>query len=78
MGIQSGSVEVYGVIADRARTDGWSRCDLDAARDLAERIDYLMAASDDVSSLLDRAAGTSVQSSNQPVPRQSAPTTSLG
>jgi predicted Ser/Thr protein kinase len=52
--------------------------DLDAARDLAERIDYLVAASDDVSSLLHDAGATSLQSNTQALPKKSAPTTSLG
>ena len=51
--------------------------DLEAARELAERMGYLLEASDDVASLLD-ASGTSLQSSNHALPRKSAPTTSLG
>ncbi len=52
--------------------------DLDAARDLAERIDYLVAGSDEVASLLDRDPGSSDQSSTHAVPKKSAPMTSLG
>ncbi|MEI2719603.1 MAG: serine/threonine-protein kinase [Gemmatimonadales bacterium] len=51
--------------------------DLEAARELAERMGYLVDASDDVASLLDR-SGASVQSKSQAFPRKSAPTTSLG
>ena len=52
--------------------------DLDAARDLAERIGYLVDASDDVSSVLQDNGATSLQSRTQALPRKSAPTTSLG
>ena len=51
--------------------------DLEAASELSERMSYLADASDDVASLLGP-SGTSLQSSNQALPRKSAPTTSLG
>jgi hypothetical protein len=49
--------------------------DLDAARELSERIDYLVAGSDEASAALSRG---SRQSSTQPIPNASAPSTSLG
>ncbi len=52
--------------------------DLDAARALSDRIDYLVAASDEVSSLLRDMGASSLQSNTQALPRKSAPTTSLG
>jgi hypothetical protein len=52
--------------------------DLESARELAERIGYLVEASDDVSSSLRTSGATSLQSSTQALPRKSAPTTSLG
>ncbi len=65
------------ISAGRAEA-GSLTADLDAARGLAERIDYLVAAGDDVSSLLDGDDPSSFQSSTRAVPRKSAPTTSLG
>ncbi len=50
--------------------------DLDAARELSTRIDYLMAGADEVAELLGDSG--SRQSSTQPAPRARAPSTSLG
>ena len=52
--------------------------DLDAARELAERIGYLAAGAAEVSDALSPDSGTVRQSSIQAVPRSSAPSTSLG
>jgi eukaryotic-like serine/threonine-protein kinase len=52
--------------------------DLDAARELSNRIDYLVAAADEVAGVLDESGAGSRQSSTQPAPRASAPSTSLG
>ncbi len=50
--------------------------DLDAARELSNRIDYLMAGAGEVAELLDGPG--SRQSSTQPMPSANAPSTSLG
>ena len=51
--------------------------DLDAARELSERIGYLVAGADDVAALLDRSGGIR-QNSTQPIPSNTPPSTSVG
>lgn len=52
--------------------------DLDAARQLAERIDYLMAGVDEVDAMLSPSDERGHHHTTQPLPSKRAPSTSLG